>query len=148
MNRHYVHTLAGCALILVVPCFSFALDNGQVLIDNQAVITQVEQEEPLIPEPVGEAIEEDTEWKWGDVLFIDIVNSQLVVKYIDYEIDASKEINFNVDPKTVFEGVKDLGEIKIQDSVSVDYVVSDGKNIARLISVDSLKYTADDVTVE
>lgn len=140
--------VAGFIFILTISSFCFALDNNQGLSDNQAATKEVAQEEPLISEPVEEAIEEETEWKWGDVLSVDAVNNQLLVGYIDYETDASGEIIFSIEPKTVFEGVKGLGEIKIKDSVSVDYVVLDGKNIARLVSVDSLKYAIDDVTVE
>ncbi|MEK6715556.1 MAG: hypothetical protein AABY43_05890 [Candidatus Omnitrophota bacterium] len=86
-------------------------------------------------EPVK--VEEDLEWVWGDVVSVDAEKGQLSVKYLDYETDTEKEIAFYIDEKTVFENAQNLGEIRPQDSASVDYAITnEGKNAARLISVE------------
>lgn len=81
--------------------------------------------------------EEDLEWVWGDVVSVDAEKGQLSVKYLDYETDTEKEMAFCIDEKTVFENAQNLGEIRPQDSASVDYAITnEGKNVARLISVE------------
>ena len=90
-------------------------------------------------EPKTEPVkaEEDLEWAWGDVVSVDMEKGQLSVQYLDYETDTEKEIAFYIDEKTVFENAQNLGEIRPQDSASVDYAITnEGKNVARLISVE------------
>ncbi|MBI3991314.1 MAG: hypothetical protein HY350_04100 [Candidatus Omnitrophica bacterium] len=89
--------------------------------------------------PVKEAPSADTEaqWIWGDVVSIDTAAKTVLVKYLDYETDMEKEINISVDDKTAYENVKSIDEIKLQDTLSVDYIVNaGGKNIAKNISIE------------
>jgi hypothetical protein len=87
-----------------------------------------------IPESESEP---GVQWVWGDVVNLDTQNKTLVVKYLDYETDQDKEIAINVDDKTVYENIKSIDEIKLKDTVSVDYIVgADGKSIARNLSVE------------
>jgi hypothetical protein len=79
----------------------------------------------------------EIQWVWGEVVSVDTNSNQLNIKYLDYETDIEKEMVIGVSDKTIFENVKSLEEIKPQDTVSIDYAVaSDGKNIARNISVE------------
>jgi hypothetical protein len=82
----------------------------------------------------------DVLWLWGDVVSVDILNKSLVVKYLDYDTDTEKEMSINVDAQTVFENVKSLEEVKPQDTVSVDYIVSaEGKSIAKNLTVEKIE---------
>lgn len=90
-------------------------------------------QEPAVTEVSGN--ENDTQWAWGEVTNTDILAKTFTLKYLDYEADQEKELVLTVDEKTVFENIKGLEEIKIKDTLSIDYVVSvDNKNIAKNIS--------------
>jgi len=83
------------------------------------------------------AVEADTQWLWGEVVLVTPEKNELTVKYLDYESDVEKDMILAVDPKTTFENIKSIAEIKVQDTVSVDYAVSpEGKSLARNISVE------------
>jgi len=115
--------------------FSFLLiTTGIVFSQEQAQqnpptqVTQPTQEIPSEPE---------AQWIWGEAVSIDTVAKKILVKYLDYETDAEKEINIEVDDKTTYENVNSVDEIKPQDTLSIDYMVSpEGSNIARNISVE------------
>lgn len=82
----------------------------------------------------------EVQWLWGEVVSVDVPNKLFVVKYLDYDTDTEKEMSINVDEQTVFENIKSLEEIKAQDTVSIDYLVSsDGKNIAKNISLEKIE---------
>ena len=80
--------------------------------------------------------EPDVLWLWGDVVSVDTDKNEVTVKYLDYESDTEKEITVGVNDKTVYENIKFLGELKAQDTVSIDYSAADGKNTAKNISVE------------
>ena len=74
---------------------------------------------------------------WGEVVSTNPINNELLVKYVDYDTDSEKEITISTDDKTIYENAKSIDEIKVGDSVSVDYAVSaDGKNLALNISLE------------
>lgn len=81
--------------------------------------------------------EMDVQWLWGEVISIDIERSQLLLKYLDYELDQEKEITITVDPKTTYENVQSYTQIKPKDTVSVDYIVeASGRNLVKNITVE------------
>jgi len=88
--------------------------------------------------------EEEYQWAWGEVVSVDAQNKLINIKYLDYESDTEKEMSFVIDEKTNFEGVNSLSDIKVNDTVSIDYIIKDNKNIARTISVEK----PEDVTTE
>lgn len=76
-------------------------------------------------------------WLWGPVVSVDSQNNQVVVRYFDYENDQEKEMTLVSDDKTNFENIRSLGDIKVNDALSIDYMVGvDGRNVARNISVE------------
>ena len=81
--------------------------------------------------------EAETQWLWGEVVLVSPEKNELTVRYLDYESDLEKDIILAVDDKTTFENIKSISEIKLQDTVSVDYVMgTEGKTLARNISVE------------
>jgi len=90
--------------------------------------------------------EEEFQWVWGEVISVDNANKSITIKYLDYETDTEKELSLIVDDKTKFEGVNSLAEIKVQDTISIDYIIEAGKNIARNISVEKLEDTVTEST--
>lgn len=95
-------------------------------------------EENITVQTPNESLNEpQIEWLWGEVVSLDAANKLLTVKYLDYETDQEKEINITVDEQTVYENAKSLEEIKPQDALSIDYIVSpEGKNLAKKISLE------------
>ncbi len=88
-----------------------------------------------VPDPT--VLEPEMQWLWGEVVSVDPSKNVLVVKYLDYEADAEKEMSLSVDEKTTFENSKSLDEIKPQDTVSIDYMsAGEGKVLAKNISVE------------
>lgn len=92
--------------------------------------------EALSVPPEGE---EDIAWVWGEIKGVDAGSSTLAVTYMDYQTDEEKELILTVDTITKFEGVKDLGEVKIGDTASIDYTVRGNKNIARNIFIEEME---------
>lgn len=90
-----------------------------------------------MPAPPGE--DEGISWVWGEVKGVDPGASMLTVTYMDYQTDEEKELVLTVDPETEFEGVKDLGEVKLGDTASIDYILKDDKNIAKNISIEEME---------
>ncbi|MFA6216730.1 MAG: hypothetical protein WDL87_03655 [Candidatus Omnitrophota bacterium] len=91
-----------------------------------------------VPAVVPEAaFDIEMQWLWGEASSVDTQNKVLIVKYLDYETDQEKEMQIIIDDKTAFENVKSLDEIKVQDTLSVDYIIgADNKSLARNISVE------------
>jgi len=96
------------------------------------------QEQTTGPTPAAENKgAQEPQWVWAEVLSVDAASRQMTVKYLDYEADTEKEMVISADDKTTFENANSLEEIKPQDTVSIDYIVSaDGQNIARNINVE------------
>jgi hypothetical protein len=98
----------------------------------------IAQQEKTSAEPPANPAE--VQWLWGEVSSLDSANKTLQVKYVDYDTDAEKQAAISVDEKTTFDNVKSLAEIKLQDTVSIDYIAgADGKNLAKNISVERVE---------
>jgi hypothetical protein len=126
MNLKKVAVLAGFViLIMLIPLVTFAeetaaVSEGSMVISDQQAVAQNEN---------------DTQWAWGEVTNVDNQAKTFTLKYLDYESDQEKELVVTVDEKTSFENIKGLDEIKIKDTLSIDYLVGIGnKNIAKNVS--------------
>ena len=81
--------------------------------------------------------EGDSQWVWGEVVSLDNQAKTITLKYLDYETDQEKELVLIVDDRTSYENVKSFNEIKVKDTLSVDYAVeSESKNNAKNISLE------------
>ena len=110
-------------------------------------LAQQGQEEILrqeLVQPPAPQDESEMQWVWGEVASVDTANKAIVVKCLDYETDQEKEMTVNVDDKTVYDNVKSLDEIKPNDTLSIDYIISaDNLNIARNISKEAAEVTGE-----
>lgn len=75
-------------------------------------------------------------WIWGEAVSVDPAKNEIVIRHLDYDNDAEKETTISVDEKTVFENANSIADIKVKDSLSIDYVSAGGKSVARNISVE------------
>jgi len=101
------------------------------------------QEKPEIPAqdvPAAASPEEENiSWVWGEVKSVDPALSTATVIYMDYQTDEEKDLVLEVNTQTKFEGVEDLGALKVGDTAGIDYTVIDAKNIAKNISVEKIE---------
>ena len=79
---------------------------------------------------------EEVSWVWGEVKSVDPAGASVAVTYMDYQTDEEKDLALNIDSETKYENVAGLSDIKAGDTASIDYVIKDGKNIARNISIE------------
>lgn len=104
------------------------------------------QEEILRQEMVPPAPQDESEmqWVWGEVVSVDTTSKSITVKCLDYETDQEKEMTVNVDDKTVYDNVKSIDEIKPNDTLSIDYIISaDNHNLARNLSKEAAEVTGE-----
>ncbi len=144
MRKQSFQLLAVIISSLTFISLSAALDENSrkddFFADETSSTVSLQEEEHLEQNGQEEVIEVGAGWAWGDVLFIDFDAGQFVINYLDYDKLVETDIVLSVDGKTVFENAQGLGEIKIDDNVSVDYIVTDsGNNIARLITVERIQ---------
>lgn len=119
MRLKIVFIFMGTALIF--------LSGGLSLAQEMPATTTQEETEP------------EVQWIWAEAVSVDAQKNELLVKYLDYETETEKEITITVDDKTAYENRASLVEIKIGDSLSIDYIVNpDGKNVAKNISVETI----------
>jgi len=86
---------------------------------------------------VGIQSEPDVQWAWGEVISVNPQAQTLNLKHLDYEADQEKELVISVDSLTTYENVASLSDIKPNDNLSIDYIVSaDGKLIAKNLSLE------------
>ena len=83
----------------------------------------------------------DLQWIWGEVVSVNAATQAMSVKYLDYDSDMEKTIDIVSDAGTKYEEVKGIDEIKPQDTVSIEYLVKDGKNLAKGITVERIEET-------
>lgn len=101
--------------------------------ESITVTQEVEPMMPIINEP-------DIQWLWGEVSSLDIPNNKITINYFDYETDAEKAAKISVDDNTKYENIRSLNDIKLNDTISIDYALSaDGKYIAKNISIEKLE---------
>jgi hypothetical protein len=93
------------------------------------------------PSPAGAAPAQEAAQKnelsiYGEVQAVNIQTNSITALYYDYDNDEEKSIEITLGKDTKLENIKTIDELKKGDWVDVAYVVSGGKNIAGLISVE------------
>lgn len=81
--------------------------------------------------------EDEYQWVWGEVVSVNPRENEVLVSYVDYEADQEKQMTVSADENTKYENLGSISDIKPQDTISIDYVVSrEGKNLAKNISLE------------
>lgn len=113
---------------LLVSLFLIFMNFGLVLSQEAIVKEKALQETESEPE---------IQWVWAEVVSVDAQKNEIAVKYFDYEVDEEKNMVISVDNKTTYENINSISELKLGNSLSIDFVAGpEGKNIARNISVE------------
>lgn len=119
--------------LLILTGFGFALSEDQTA-DTNTIPALVPSVEQATPQESSDS--PNTQWVWGEVTGVDAQNKSVSLKYLDYETDQEKDMAIATDELTNYDNAKSLGEIQPKDNISVDYVVKDGKNIAKTIGLE------------
>lgn len=127
MNWKKVVVLSGLAVCMMVAAQIVFAEEPAVAPTDSTVITS--------NQATASPKESDMQWAWGEVTNLDNQAKTITLKHLDYETDQEKELVLVVDAKTVLENIKDFNELKLKDTLSVDYILGeDNKNIAKNIS--------------
>ncbi|MDP2766471.1 MAG: hypothetical protein Q8O41_03335 [Candidatus Methanoperedens sp.] len=127
MNWKKIVVLSGFAIGMMATAQIALAEEEAVAPTDSVVITSNQQ--------AASQKENDMQWAWGEVTNLDNQAKTITLKHLDYETDQEKELVLVVDEKTVLENIKDFNELKLKDTLSVDYMMGvDNKNIAKNIS--------------
>ena len=134
MNLKKIVLLFGFVIVMLAARQTVFAEEAQVASLDQEVITS-NQQSPALKES-------DMQWAWGEVTNLDNQAKTITLKYLDYETDQERELVLVVDEKTIFENIKDFNELKLNDTLSIDYLAAeDGKNIAKNINFEKPEAT-------
>lgn len=101
--------------------------------------SQEAKEVPAAPAPAtpSQDITENKELSiYGEVQTTNVQANLMSIQYYDYDNDEERSIEIVLDKDVKLENVKTIDEIKKGDWVDVTYTSSNGKNIAKLVSVE------------
>lgn len=119
-------------LIIITTFVAFAEEPGVSAPAASTIPTPADLQPALVQN------ENNAQWAWGEVTNLDSQAQTFTLKYLDYETDQEKELLLFIDEKTTYENIKGLDEIKVKDTLSVDYAAGPGdKYIAKNISLES-----------
>ena len=78
--------------------------------------------------------EEEMEYSWGAVSSVS--SNQIVITEYDYDSDEGTDVTYAVDPNAELKNVDSLKDIAVGDNVDIEYVVRNGKKVAKIITVE------------
>ncbi|MFA6079590.1 MAG: hypothetical protein WC779_07605 [Candidatus Omnitrophota bacterium] len=85
---------------------------------------------------------------YGEVQGVDVSANSMNVQYYDYDTDEEKTITLFCGNNTKFENAVLLNDVKKGDWVDAAYEPQDGKNIAKLVSVEKEEEIPDESPAE
>jgi len=79
----------------------------------------------------------EIKWVWGEVTSVDVANSKIAIKYLNYDTDVEETLNIGIDSSTRFENAEGINAIKAGDNVGVDYLLNaNGEAMAKSIALE------------
>lgn len=141
MNLKKIVILSGLTIVMMTTAQIVFAEEAAVTPEDYTVVTSNQQD--------ALQKESDIQWAWGEVTNLDNQAKTVTLKYLDYETDQEKELVLVVDEKTTLENIQDFNELKLKDTLSIDYVVeADNKNIAKNISLEKPEVSPSALTPE
>ncbi|MCX5699263.1 MAG: hypothetical protein NTX01_06160 [Candidatus Omnitrophica bacterium] len=129
MNLMKVVILSGLAMVM--------MSTAQIVFAEEAAVEPADSVTITSNQQAASQKDGQMQWAWGEVTNLDNQARTVTLKYLDYETDQEKELVLVVDEKTAFENIQDFNELKLKDTLSIDYMIEvDNKNIAKNISFD------------
>lgn len=78
--------------------------------------------------------EEEVKYSWGTVNSVS--SNQIIVAEYVYSSDEEVDVTYTIDPKVELKNINSLKDIAVGDSVDIDYVITKGKRVAKVITVE------------
>lgn len=147
MRKRFLRILGIFAIFVLLPLSV----SSQGLIQDPAqddVIQSQEAQTEAIQSPQIDMAEQSDEVSelsiYGEVQSVDVKAPSISVQYYDYDKDEEDTLEVSLDKDSKLENVEAIYEVKRGDWVDVTYIVSDGKNTAKIISVEAEEPDAED----
>lgn len=132
MNLKKVVVLSGLAMVMMAFTQNVLAQEAAVAPADSVVITSNQR---ATSQQATSQKDSEVQWAWGEITNLDSQAKAVTLKYLDYETDQEKELVLVIDEKTTFENIEDFNELKLKDTLSIDYMIgADNKNIAKNIS--------------
>lgn len=124
-KNYYVVAVLVLAILFIFSGVSFS--------EEVAIESDQSSEKPEFVEP-------EINWMWGEVVSVDNNSGQIEIKYIDYDTEIEKTETIHTSADTTYENVSGLAQIKSDDTISIDYSISDDNSIiAKHIAIEKLE---------
>ena len=152
MKKYFVcMTIISAIMALsAIPAFSqgpeaTAKDDKAVAQGTPAAAVQTSQPAPVAqPAPAEPAAKTNELSIYGEVQAVNVQAASISVQYYDYDNDEEKTLEVSLDKDSKLENVKAIDAVKKGDWVDVTYAVTGGKNIAKMVSVETEEPAAAD----
>jgi len=126
--------LAACTLVSLIAIPAFSQNTGNA-----------PAQEAQAPMPITDVAPQAKEIAiYGEVQAVDASANTLSVQYYDYDSDSEKTAAIVINPDTKLENASAIGDVKKGDWVDVTYIVKDGKNMAKVVTVEKEETPAPD----
>ena len=137
MKSSYLKVLfVSCMLVSLIAVPAISQDSG-----NTPAAPQEVSSSALVPISSSQGKETVI---YGEIQTIDVQASALDVQYYDYDSDSEKTANIAINADTKLENATVLSDIKKGDWVDVTYTSMDGKNAAKVVTVEKEEVPASD----
>lgn len=140
--KRYLLYITAVMVVLSAGVYADAQDEmSEAMQKEEAVQGQDTQQSAVMPEPVSTPVKEGAAKMeelsiYGEVQNVNVQAGSIMVQFYDYDNDEEKSTDIILDGNSKLENVKAIGDIKKGDWVDVTYVVSNGKNMAKIVSVE------------
>ena len=132
--------IAIISVIMVLSAISAFSEDPQAPAKDDTAAAKVTQA-PAVQTPVGSPAEASAKTNelsiYGEVQAVNIPAASISVQYYDYDNDEEKTLEVSLDKDSKLENVKAIDGVKKGDWVDVTYTVTGGKNIAKMVSVET-----------
>ncbi len=118
-------------LILITVCVMAVSFSATGLCQEQAAPQAAVPQEVAVPE---QAVE-NTEYSEGTVLSVNADANEIAITEYDWNTDAEVNVTYSVDPAVQVENIASWKELASGNYIDIEYVVKDGKRIAKYINL-------------
>lgn len=148
MKKYFV-CIAVVSAIMVLSTISAFSQGPQTPAKDDTAPTQSQvPQASAVQAPAGSPAETSVKTNelsiYGEVQAVNVQAASMSVQYYDYDNDEEKTLEVSLDKDSKLENVKAIGEVNKGDWADVTYTVIDGKNTAKMISVEKEELSAED----
>ena len=139
MKKYFVciAVISAVMALSAIPAFS---QDPQAPAKDDTVLSQGTQA-AAVQTPVGSPPETAAKTNelsiYGEVQAVNVQAASISVQYYDYDSDEEKTLEVSLDKDSKLENEKAIDGVKKGDWVDVTYTVTDGRNMAKMVSVEA-----------